>query len=391
MLKKNSKYLFFILALFITMILFQHYAPKPVDWRYNFQGKEKVPYGCKVLKDMLPVIFPGKKIITHHSSLYRELKDVGENKNLIIITERFQPDVMDQEKMLEFVRAGNNVFIASLSYGKSFSNSLGFQTKTLLIDSLQLKGDTTIYKFLDPKLEEVKYEKILENHFFSRYDSTKSLVIGVNGHGKANFTRIKEGKGYFFIHCQPLVFTNYHLLYSSGTYPCIALSYLPVQISLWDEYYKPNKTQHASPVKFILSKSPLRIAYYLVLLGILIYMLFESKRKQRIIPIIPFRKNSSLEFIHTLGRLYYHKRDYKDLVVKKMIYFNDRIRSKYYIFSPDKDEKFYKILAAKSGVNEDLVKKIYKHGHQLTQLKKVNEKQLIYLNNLLHEFKMRSR
>jgi hypothetical protein len=50
-----------------------------------------------------------------------------------------------------------------------------------------------------------------------------------------------------------------------------------------------------SPMRFILNNPPLRYAWYLLLLGLLIFVLFNAKRKQRIVPVIEPLKNTSLD------------------------------------------------------------------------------------------------
>ena len=57
----------------------------------------------------------------------------------------------------------------------------------------------------------------------------------------------------------------------------------------------------------------------------------QGKRKQRIIPVITPLKNTSLEFVETIGRLYYQKGTRSGIAHKKIIFFLDFIRTRYNI------------------------------------------------------------
>lgn len=46
------------------------------------------------------------------------------------------------------------------------------------------------------------------------------------------------------------------------------------------------------------------------------YTVFESKRRQKFIPIIPPLHNSSLDFTETVGLLYFNKSDHSNLAEK---------------------------------------------------------------------------
>ncbi len=55
--------------------------------------------------------------------------------------------------------------------------------------------------------------------------------------------------------------------------------------------------------------APLKWAFWMLLLLFLIVFLFESKRRQRLVPVIGALRNTSLDFVKTIRRLYYQRRD----------------------------------------------------------------------------------
>lgn len=68
--------------------------------------------------------------------------------------------------------------------------------------------------------------------------------------------------------------------------------------------------------------------------------------------------NDSLDFVKTLGRLYYDRRDHKNLAEKMATYFLEHIRSRYKLPTHTLDEEFIKALHFKSGYAEAETKKI---------------------------------
>ena len=76
----------------------------------------------------------------------------------------------------------------------------------------------------------------------------------------------------------------------------------------------------------------------LALLLPLLFLIFASKRRQRVIPIEKAPENHSLEFIHLVGSLYYHSRERRSLVVRKWTYFAEELRRNIHLDVTDASE-----------------------------------------------------
>jgi hypothetical protein len=102
----------------------------------------------------------------------------------------------------------------------------------------------------------------------------------------------------------------------------------------------------------ILKYENFRWAFWLALGLLFAYVLTEVKRRQRIIP--PYQKpvNDSLEFVTTIGKLYYEKGDHKNLAEKLTQYFLDYVRNRFKIATAEINSSFVQQLSAKS--NKDL-------------------------------------
>lgn len=82
------------------------------------------------------------------------------------------------------------------------------------------------------------------------------------------------------------------------------------------------------PMQYVLSQPSLAWAWYLTLIMSLLYLLFRAKREQKVIPVLAEKKNTSLAFVTTIGRLYFLQNQHKDLIMKKMQFFFERYSRK---------------------------------------------------------------
>ncbi len=89
------------------------------------------------------------------------------------------------------------------------------------------------------------------------------------------------------------------------------------EIIFWDTKSNTAYNEVNSPLRFILSEPSLRSAWRLGIVGLLLFVLFMAKRRQRIVPVKTALTNTSVAFAKTIGNLYYQEGQPKDLIVKK--------------------------------------------------------------------------
>jgi hypothetical protein len=162
---------------------------------------------------------------------------------------------------------------------------------------------------------------------------------------------------------------------------------LPKTKILWSEYYSAGGSQESSTeLRFILKNPQLRWAYYILLSFVGIFILFQSKRRQRAIPIVTPPRNSTLEFVETTGRLYFQQKNHANLANKKIQFFLEKIRTKYYINTSVLDESFVDSLASKSGVSQEDIRQLIKMFDFIKKAEKITESQLLDLNKKIESF-----
>lgn len=175
---------------------------------------------------------------------------------------------------------------------------------------------------------------------------------------------VPYGKGEVIFVSSPLLFTNYGML-EGNTFVYIfrLMSYLAdLPVYRTEAYVKTDVMLVAeqSPFREFIKRPPLRWALYLALLGVVLFMIFTARRRQRVIPIISKPANRSLEFIQLIGTLYYQRKDHVDLVRKKFKLFAEELRKTAGVDISDvnTDDREYLLLAEKTGMNSDRLKKV---------------------------------
>lgn len=391
-----------LITIFTLVFLF---APKKVDWKATFYEKDKNPYGDYVLYDLLPELFPNQKIEKKKRTLYEELDyysfdDEQKNEgNYVMISNQLQIAEYDLKALLQHVQEGNTVFMAAKAFSHQLSDTLKFGLKHSYYDTeftsedfKMNEADELSLNFVNPSLkrkDNFYFKQGTVVNYINKIDSSTTTILGLNSLNQITYVKIKYGLGNILISTTPLAFTNYNMLYRGNeAYIEGALSYLPQKKTYWDSYYKPFKNQmREGELSFIMNQAPLKWAWYLTIFSAILYVIFNMKRVQRIIPILEPAKNSTLEFVRTVSQLYYQRGNHKEIVRKKIYFFYDYIRSYYYLNPSQQDDLFFRKLAGKTGQTEKEVNDFFNYLNAFSDRGSCSEQDLKLLNQRLNEFK----
>jgi hypothetical protein len=152
------------------------------------------------------------------------------------------------------------------------------------------------------------------------------------------------------------------------------------------EFYELGRMEARTPLRFILSQPSLRWAYYLCLGGLTAFMIFEVRRKQRIIPVLPPLPNTSLEFVGTVGNLYYQHGDHGDVARKKINYFLNQVRSQYYLDFTGSGHSIFQQLAGKTGRSVEEVRSLWEKMEEVKRASQISKETLLDLNRRIEQF-----
>jgi hypothetical protein len=234
--------------------------------------------------------------------------------------------------------------------------------------------------------------KSFDNNF-SSVDTSITNILGKNATGEINYVKITyESGGSISIHLAPMAFTNFFLLHDDNKqYYDNALSHLPkdVEVVKWDDYFRnrtANKKEGFSKLSPFLNNDILKWAFWLTVVLFGIIYLFESKRKQSIVPVIPPVKNASLDFVKTIGRLYFQRKDNKDLALKMSAHFLDYVRNRYNLPTSVLNEEFENKLAYKSDYDRTAIHDIVYSIKTLSDQLSLTDEELLTFNDKLEKF-----
>jgi hypothetical protein len=330
-------------------------------------------------------------IQSHKIPLYNVLHNSIESESAYILLEpEFDPGKVDIEELLKYVQRGNTVFIASFDIDKKLLDTLGLKMQIFprLIDK-----DSTSINFVNPSLrakENYTFKRSTIDGFFDevkKKDST--VVLGITNDSMPDFVKVQFGEGFFLLHAAPLCFSNYFMLHQNNhEYLSKALSYIAPTIATlhWDEYYKTGREGANTPLRFFLSNSFLKWALWLTVITFIIFVLFEMKRRQRIIPVIEPLRNTTLDFVETVSSVYFSQHDNNSIARKKIQFWLDHIRQRYYLSTQNTDDTFVQQLQRKSGVSKELIEAILKNAGRAEAQPSVTDDLLSELGNQIDEF-----
>lgn len=383
-----KRYITWSVVVMIIYLVAQYYKPQPTDWKETYVKEDKVPFGTYILYQELGNIFPEAKVSPSRLPVYNTLKDKTFNRtNYLFVAGEVGIDEYDYQELIKFVEKGNHVFIAAYKLSDFLADTLNLTLSSVFMPSN--KG--TRVNFVNPALKHLKgyvFNKGLGDQYFSKVDTTRATALGRNANGEVNFVKYTFGKGGLYILPSPKLLSNYNLLNPAGAdYVAKALSFLPkAEQVIWDENNTRGNVDDESVLRVLFRNDSLRWAYYLAIVGLLIFVFFEMKRRQRVIPIVAPLKNTSVDFVEVVGKVYYQQRDNRDIAQKKIRYFLEHIRSNYHLKTTLLNEEFTHDLLLKSGVNEDLVHELIATINRLNGAVMINDKALIQLNKLIEKF-----
>lgn len=396
------------------------------DWSLSYEPKSREPYGTAVVYDLLRGYLPTQKLEDLKERTAKSLPTDGSatSANYIFFGDGFLPDTTDTDKLLLFVHNGGRAFIAT----NAVPNYLLERVAVTVCDTTDSEDDfyhAFRTDFADSANLNFKHPQFIENQPFKynrfykndkqptswayidtldAYDASctegadKLTPIGTLNGEMLNFARINYGKGAVFLHTTPLAFANITLLDSSKLrYAGKAFSHLQDGIIYWDNKSRTSsdvvqkmngsnpKIDKDSPLKFILAQPSLRWAWFLMLGLVGIYFVLGAKRRQRIIPILEEKTNTSLQFIQTISLMYFRGQEHVRICDMKIKQFQTFVRERYHLNTRLMDDDFIKLLAMKSNIADADIRKITLYEKRLAY-NDITEDAMIELHRSLSRF-----
>ena len=392
-----------------------------INWYENYRPESKQPYGTQVIHELLKAE-AGDRFFVVKDSLKGTLeKWEGTPSSYIFIGAGMWLDSLDEEALLRFAEDGNTLFLSTniLPAGllrrlfpqecpdtadldpNSFYRDSAVQLTFTYPDWAETSLPLSFYSWEGVNFYEWAY---VDTMLFCSPFAGMMETLGFQNHSMPNFVRIPYGKGAVFFHTSPLAFSNFYMKEKKGLeYADKALAYLPEGPVYWDRYSdydsamrrnwgrRPPRTTRTlsndSPLQYILSQPALAWAWYIALGMGFFYLLFRAKRRQRIIPVLEPNRNTSMEFVSTIGQLYFQQNNHRKLAIQKWKLFLGYIRDRYHLQTRELDENFIKKLAERSGIPEQTLQPIFRLAHNIERSEVfLSENTLVDLHQALDGF-----
>jgi hypothetical protein len=402
--RKNTKaFVVGIIAFIVLVFLFWMFWNKGYNWyQHSYLKNDKQPYGADLTFKYLEKLRPEEEFSVLDSTISANLSPMlGDSSNTNYLVLGYLPyiDSLSKEHMFQFVSEGNNIFLLTgavpidllkewhsgecLLYDEEVDFGIYYDPEysdevpaSHYVDSL------VSVNFIHPSLksaEDVQFghyvKDELKKHLWPYMDSTyfcegnhSFTALGtINDH--VNFFRVEYGDGYFYVHTNPKLFTNFYLLKDEGkAYADKVFAHLDNGPLVWDdkqwktamsdEYYKERYFQNEGPLSYLLSQESLRWMLYLLFAMAGIFFLLGSKRTQRAIPVLRPKENSSMEYVETISGLYFDQAGDGRIFRYLSDQFQFYIRKKYRFNFKWTEEETWPMLAKASGIPMTHIKDI---------------------------------
>ena len=416
-----------LLGMIVLIALVRGCGGERFSWRETYDQTSVQPYGAQVAIDLLKNQRGEANVSAVEDSLRLFLanSDAPEPASYFFLGPALFMDSLDTSALLAFVERGNTALVSSKTIPFDLMFHLYYQEcehfywddYPQVRDSLAWVGlrhpdlqpaDTTRLRFL--------YQNIPTLYNWSFFPpealcegEEQFYALGDMNDSFPNFVAREYGEGRFYLHTTPLAFSNLALLEEKALpYAERVLSHLPEGKIYYDVYsrvpegvgrrrnvnnsWAGRRTFNSeNELSYILSQPPLAWAWYTALGLALCYLLFRAKRRQRVIPVLEQNRNTSLEFVSTIGRLYFLQNNHRKLGLQKFRLWKAHIRDNYGVHAREMDEAFVQKLAARSGVSVEVVEGIVNRGRVVERATNIHEHTLITFHRQLEEFYQQAR
>ena len=350
--------------------------------------------GCSVIYNLLPDVFPKKQIKNNTTDLYTFCKTNNKtNQNLVIITESFIPGEDEAADLGTWVEQGNTLFVSASYFSGDFKRQFGFdfdeppvvtqfeiRNNISYPMSFNFSGDSTRYKFVFPWIYANLHPKVESDTVMcaSLVNSAETQVVCI---------RFDIGFGHVYIHGAPYLFTNYclHSIEAVELAERTILN-LPLADTYWDEYNKPGVNNASDEMSVLFGHEALRKSWQVIVLLMILYVLFKGKREQKPIAVLEPPFNQSVEFISTLGMLYYEKRNNQDILLKRWYFLQRKLAQRYSISDLPDSVLFAEKMKMASEISDSELSVLSKYYRFVKENKSIDGRNALKISREIDKF-----
>lgn len=408
---------FLLLAGLFYFFFYANRFPK-YDWNPALTPARNEPYGTELFTDYLTQ--NSRKIPVKKPDSYSiPFLNLSQSASAFVYVSHYVPyfQSRDRKELMQFLKEGGRMVLFCPSLGNLSDEVLKEEARELILlqsenrsfsgqkgpVAFSLASEPHAFWYSHPSpfpdsLSFFQYQYFQMNPEW-RYLREGPIIRGYAG-SEPNFLEIPVGKGKILWHCQPQILGNFFMkkktvrqyldrvfsLAYEGKKPDEKTLYLVYAFS--QSHAEESVTAGNSPLRYILSVPAFRWTWYILLAGTLAWFLFLAKRRQRVVPLLPAKTNSSLHFIRAISELYFRRQNHYFICQQKMKLFLNHVRSRYSLAISSFNAETVEVLARRSGCSPELIKDIVQDWNYIQEfsMESTSADQLARFHSLTEEF-----
>lgn len=335
-----------LLALVIGLVgyllsVFKFVKVADVSWDRNYAFESREPYGGYAFLEMVKAYY-GPERVHFASDTTTFAVDTVAECILYIALNAYSNYHTPLDSFLTFVSQGNDALLIGSEQTYELDSIFASAIYGDLYDTtVWVKVGDMDYGFLNYR-EDYLYPR--DQYFGTFQVIPLDSIAAVTGISYELHHKLHDGQyamisrpyqsGQIYLHVIPELYSNaaFNQASMQGYIEATLSMYTPDyviidQVNLHD----PAPEQHAGQLDYVLSQPSLRWAYYLALMSMFVFLIFRSKRKQQVIPIIPVNSNTSMAYVDTLSHLYQSQQQPTKLISHLEEVWWHWVKKKYYI------------------------------------------------------------
>ncbi len=394
---KKYIYVYVVFIVFFLVYIVNHDLKKndDINWNKTYLNNDKGPAGAYLFHELLKM--RSDTIINFYKSIY-QLGDTNVINSVIVFYENLPSWTKEDSIAVDkLIKKGNDIIVISSYPGKAFEQFRIFSEYPYDYqdDSLLIKPSFTLQPTYKTGINMNYTYPIYCNHaYFSRFDSNNVTVFLTN-----------DKKDKFYGLSYPLPFknkiyfislTDIFLNYFISNHPNRYLIYSLLDYMIPDKktiiWPKSNIMIHEdkSILDLIFNNKSLYFAWLILLFTLILYAVFDSRRNQRMVPVISPPENDTLKFVDVVANSYL-KSKYHHVVAGEIIqYFRESIKKSYHIDILQADKNELLQLSNLSGNSLPFIERLSRLCKELENRESVTEFVLLELNKNIKLFNKNS-
>lgn len=328
----NKKFLIGLAVLTVVLFALQYRMPRRFSWEPSFAGASHQPFGCYVFDTVLATSMPhGYQAV--RLTPWQLHRDSMGCRSLIALSSH----VSDyQSELLKMAGEGWRILLLT-DESSGLLDSLRLDLEDLppfsyeqVVSRERIRGriNWTGDDGYAPRKKDYSLVPELVSATLKQQEGSVGRILALfsSGSGEESQPVVVQcpvGKGQIIVCSAPLLFTNYGVL-NDECRPVVMrvlnrLKGLPV-VRIDDSKARKGETarNEQTPLVVFLERPPLRLAIYLSVLTLGLFLVFTARRRQRAIPVVEPPKNQNMEFVKLIGTIYYRRRDREGRLQQKL-------------------------------------------------------------------------